>query len=152
MKQCATLSPSRQWPVNKLACRVQLPPPLILPHLLACLLSLSGGDVFSSQRPLRHSFYTCYFQAEESCSSFWFLPLFIFSLSLIPRRLCCVGWLVADILYSLLNTTDPTYIYLLGESEKAPLEGTSKQCLCSHRAVVSCLRRVLDKSECTTCV
>lgn len=108
MKQCETLSLQRQWPVNKLGCRAQLQLPLIL-HPPPRLLSLSVGMYpHLKGNCVTHSTHAI-FRRKKSCG---FVPpsdfrLFTSSLSHPPRGLCSVGWLVADTLYSLVNTTDP---------------------------------------------
>lgn len=98
------------------------PPPFSLSPLTL------RGDVSSSQRPLRHSLDTCYFQEEENsqvCSSLWFQPLFIFTLSS-PRGLCSVGGLVADIPYS---STQETWLISSRSITESSLEDTSRQCV-----------------------
>lgn len=132
MKQCATLSLPRRWPVNKLDCRAQLHSPLILLHL-PCLLSLSeegwGGCILISKATAslaRHP--ACYFQEEGKVASLFLLLIsasfHLHSLSS-PRRPCSVGGLVAAIPYSHINRSN---IYLQSIPESS-LEDTSKQCV-----------------------
>lgn len=127
MKQCATLSLPRQWPVNKPCCRAQLHPPLILPHLL-CLLSLSGGMYpHLKGHCVTHSTLDMLFSGGRKVASLFLLLISAsFHLhSLIPRRLWSVGGLVAAIPYSHINRSN---IYLQSITESS-LEDTSKQCI-----------------------
>lgn len=152
-----------KWGWNKVqlwACRgndlsTQLQPPLIPPPISFPVSSLTR-DVSSSQRPLRHSVDTCYFQEEEKlwvCSSVWFLPLFIFTLS------SPVGYvLLVDLLqiYHTLSSTQQTQLISSRSITESSLEDTSRNPpFVAAELLGDAWGKyvgMLDKSDCTICV
>lgn len=97
------------------------PPPSLSPLALR-------GDVCSSQRPLRHSLHTCYFQEEEKlrvCSSVWYPSLFISALS---SPVGCV--LLVDLLqtYHTLSSTQQTRLISSRSITGSSLKDTSGRC------------------------
>ncbi len=112
------------------------PPPSLYPLRL-------GGDVSSSQRPLRHSLDTCYFQAEEKVesSSLWFPSLFIFSLSF---PVGCV--VLVDLLqiFHTLSSTQHTRLKSSVRITESSLEDSSRRCApVAAEPFESCLSKVV---------
>lgn len=113
-------------------------------------------DVSSSQRPLRHSVDTCNLQEEEKlwvCSSVWFLPLFIFTLS------SPVGYvLLVDLLqiYHTLSSTQQTQLISSRSITESSLEDTSRNPpFVAAELLGDAWGKyvgMLDKSDCTICV